>query len=53
MAKKKKKPEEVTTADLFKKIRKNWNGVNPVSRIVEDKRRKKPKYPHKIDDQKN
>ena len=51
MAKKKKKNEEVTTADLFKQIRKNWNGVNPVPRIVESKKKKKPKYPHKIDEE--
>lgn len=48
MAKKKKvKSEEVSTADLFRTIRKNWNGINPVSRIVENKKRKKPKYKHK------
>ena len=48
MAKKKKvKPEEVSTADLFRSIRKNWNGINPVPRIVENKKRKKPKYKHK------
>ena len=47
MAKKKRKNEEVTNADLFKKIRKNWNGVNPVSRVVESKKKKPPKYKHK------
>lgn len=48
MAKKKKvKPEEVSTTDLFRTIRKNWNGINPVSRIIENKKRKKPKYKHK------
>ena len=51
MAKKKKKNEEVTNADLFKQILKNWNGVNPVSRIVESKKKKKPKYPHKFDEE--
>ena len=48
MAKKKKKNEEVTNADLFKSIRKNWNGINPVSRIVESKKKKPPKHKHKI-----
>jgi hypothetical protein len=47
MAKKKKKNEEVTNTDLFKSIRKNWNGVNPVSRVVESKKEKPPKYKHK------
>ena len=41
MAKKKKKNEEVTNTDLFKQIRKNWNGINPVSRVVESKKKKK------------
>ena len=47
MAKKKKKNKEVTNVDLFKSIRKNWNGTNPVTRIVESKKKKKPKYKHK------
>lgn len=51
MAKKKKKKEEVSNADLYKSVRGNWNGVNPVSRIVESKKKKKPKYPHKIDEE--
>ena len=48
MAKKKKKNEEVTNTDLFRAIRKSWNGVNPVSRVVESKKKKAPKYKHKI-----
>jgi hypothetical protein len=45
MAKKKKK--EKSTFDLYKSIRGSWNGVNPVTRIVESKKKKKPKYKHK------
>ena len=51
MAKKKKKNKEVSNTDLYKSIRGSWNGINPVSRIVESKKRKKPKYPHKIDEE--
>ena len=51
MAKKKKKKEEVSNADLYKSVRGDWNGINPVSRIVESKKHKKPKYPHKFEDQ--
>jgi hypothetical protein len=47
MSKKKKKNEPKSMIDLYKSIRKDWNGVNPVSRIVESKKKKKPKYPHK------
>lgn len=51
MAKKKKKKEEVSNADLYKSVRGDWNGVNPVSRIVESKKKKKPKYPHKFSEE--
>ena len=47
MAKKKKKNEEVSNTDLFKQIRKDWNGINPVSRVVESKKKKPLKYKHK------
>ena len=45
--KKKKKSVPPTMTDLYKSIRGSWNGVNPVSRIVESKKKKKPKYKHK------
>ena len=44
MAKKKKKNEEVSNTNLFKKIRKNWNGINPVTRVVESKKNKPVKH---------
>ena len=50
MAKKKKKNEEVSNADLYKQVRGSWNGINPVTRIVESKKKKKPKYPQKIEE---
>lgn len=48
MTKKKKKMKEVSTTDLYKTVRGNWNGVNPITRIVESKKHKPPKYKHKI-----
>lgn len=42
--KKKKKP---TALELTQSIRGSWNGVNPVTRIEENKKKKKPKYKHK------
>lgn len=47
MARKKKK-KEVSNADLYKFVRGDWNGINPVSRIVESKKKKASKYKHKI-----
>ena len=44
MSKKKKKP---TALELAQSIRSSWNGVNPVTRIEENKKKKKPKYKHK------
>lgn len=35
--------------ELHNSIRKNWNGINPVSRKVESKKYKKPKY-KKVED---
>lgn len=43
----KKKKEEMTMNELAKTIRGSWNGVNPVTRIVESKKKKKPKYKKK------
>lgn len=47
MSKKKKSKKEKSMIDLYRSIRKDWNGVNPVTRIVESKKKKKPKYKHK------
>ena len=47
MAKKKKKNKSKSMIDLYQSIRRDWNGTNPVSRIVESKKKKKSKYPHK------
>ena len=44
---KKKKKKDPTMIDLYKSIRGSWNGINPVTRIVESKKKKKPKYKKK------
>ena len=33
--------------DLAKTIRRDWNGINPVTRVVESKKYKKPKHKKK------
>ena len=43
----KKKKKEMTAIELYQSIRKNWNGVNPVTRVQENKKKKKPKYKNK------
>ena len=44
---KKKKNEIPSSLELMESIRGSWNGVNPVTRIVESKKKKKPKYKKK------
>ena len=44
---KNKNKKKKTMIDLYQSIRGSWNGVNPVTRIVESKKYKKPKYKHK------
>lgn len=39
---KQKKPK--TYVEIFQSQRKSWGNVNPVTRIISDKRFKKPKY---------
>jgi hypothetical protein len=33
-----------TNAEIFMGMRKSWGNVNPVTRVIPDKRFKKPKY---------
>ncbi len=44
---KKNKNKERSAFDLYQSIRRDWNGVNPVTKIIESKKKKKPKYKHK------
>ena len=39
-----KKATIKTTAEIFMGQRKSWGNVNPVTRVIPDKRFKKPKY---------
>lgn len=45
--KKRKNKKRESMLDLYQSIRRGWNGVNPVTKIVESKKKKKTKYPHK------
>ena len=44
---KKKKEKNKSALDLCRQVRGSWNGVNPITRIIESKKKKKPKYKHK------
>lgn len=47
MSKKKKKKKAPTLVEQIQSIRKDWNGINPVSRIVESKKHKPQKHKNK------
>ena len=44
MSKRRHKKTPPTALELVLTVRGNWNGVNPVTRIEENKKRKKPKH---------
>ena len=46
--KKKKKTNAEALAESYRQIRKDWNGINPVTKVIPDKRRKKPTHTGKI-----
>lgn len=45
--KKRNNKKQKSMLDLYQSIRRDWNGINPVTKIVESKKKKKSKYPHK------
>lgn len=36
-----------TNYEIYKSIRRDWGSVNPVTKVIPDKRHKKPKYKNK------
>lgn len=44
---KKSKSKPKTYTEIFQSERKDWGAVNPVTKVIPDKRHKKPKYPKK------
>lgn len=46
---KKEKRESKTWAEVFQSERKTWGNMNPVTKVIPDKRFKKPKYKNNYD----
>lgn len=44
MSKKKSKIEPRSNYEVYRSIRKDWGEINPITKIIPDKRNKKPKY---------
>ena len=48
MSKKKSKTQPRSNYEVYRAIRKDWGVLNPVTKIIPDKRNKKPKYKERI-----
>ena len=44
MSKKKVKTTPRTQYEVYRSIRKDWGEINPVTKVIPDKRRKAPKH---------
>lgn len=40
----KHKSKSKSNYEIYKGMRRDWNGVNPVTKVIPDKRNKKPKH---------
>ena len=50
MSKKKSKIQPRTNYEVYRSIRKGWGEISPVTRIIPDKRNKKPKHKERYDE---
>ena len=44
MSKKKSKSQPRSAYEVYRSIRKDWGVLNPVTKVIPDKRNKKPKH---------
>jgi hypothetical protein len=44
---KKNKVHERTPYEVYRSIRKDWGDINPITKVIPDKRFKKPKHKNK------
>ena len=51
MSKKKRKPAVKTFKEIAQTQRRDWGEVKPYTRVHEDKRRKRPKYKERDDEE--
>lgn len=51
MSKKKSKTQPRSNYEVYRSIRKDWGVINPVTKIIPDKRNKKPKYKKEWDEE--
>lgn len=51
MSKKKSKTKPRSNYEIYRSIRKDWEGINPVTKIIPDKRNKKPKHKGRMEEE--
>lgn len=51
MSKKKSKVKPRSNYEVYRSIRKDWGVINPVTKVISDKRNKKPKHKGRMDEE--
>ena len=51
MSKKKSANKPRSNYEVYRSIRKDWGTMNPVTKIIPDKRNKKPKYKGRVEEE--
>ena len=51
MSKKKSKVKPRSNYEIYCTMRKDWGAINPVTKIIPDKRNKKPKHKERHDEE--
>lgn len=47
----KKKNKVKSNYEVYRSIRRDWGEINPVTKIIPDKRKKPPKHKNKLEDE--
>ena len=51
MDKKKSKTQPRSNYEVYRSIRKDWGVINPITKVIPDKRNKKPKHKERYDEE--
>jgi len=51
MSKKKSKTKSRSNYEIYRTMRKDWGVINPVTKVIPDKRNKKPKHKERYDEE--
>lgn len=51
MSKKKPKNKPRSNYEIYRTIRRDWGEINPATKVIPDKRNKKPKHKERIEEE--